>query len=587
MIAQATLLAGGSKSAHRLEDALTFRKPPDPLKTLGQGNVAPMVFSQTPDPERFCATGDLRQIWRAGRIWRAEQSDQAAMPMSASSGGLLSAGVLRLGVFVLGVLGWGPQHVSAQQDAGWLQRPYRVLVWTSLDSTATWSEATWGRLAETLANFQRSRIGTSWRLEFDQAPPTMRLARMPRAALPSAESARLADGTRPDKVVLLTLLREHHGVTVQAQCWDRWRGSWGAIVQRRSPNRPLGWLAWQALIESFSPVGRIRQLNGARVVVEPQAARLPIRDKQWAPFRRGAVLVPYRRQPAFQELPWTYLVVEATKGTQVICRAVSRYSQPLEPLRDHPEHWLVIQLPNTGQATLLTLVAAAGPDSPSTAGQASPEQASPEQASPHQTSQEDIESASNAPDRQPSGSVPLQEYELWSRSPGQSTFHRLGVTNRQGQFIIPPDPDSPLRIVHVRRGVAPVGTLPLVPGQPAELTVALSPREGGLTHAAEFAELKAAVADAATRYRVLLVQLQSFRDQGDTQRFRIAQSAASTLLRGDADVLRRRLTARQQELAQSGAPADQALAAELTGLLATLSRHLDPDLLTQIDSGNY
>ncbi len=98
---------------------------------------------------------------------------------------------------------------------------------------------------------------------------------------------------------------------------------------------------------------------------------------------------------------------------------------------------------------------------------------------------------------------PLGGYEVWSHPPGSKVPVLLGLTNRQGRLVVPPDAVM-LRVLLVKSGDDLLAKLPVVPGLEPQVTAELANHERRLEAEGFLAGLQEELVDLVARRKILM-----------------------------------------------------------------------------------
>lgn len=321
-----------------------------------------------------------------------------------------------------------PQQVGlAAESTPWELRPYRVRVLVAADRSPVWTADRLTDLRRSLDRQVTRMIGKRWALNVGEAAAAWKLA-ADQATQPKAIAAELEAS---DKTIVVRLRSQDGTVDVTAREWDHAVKAWGpAITRRAAAASDLPATAIEAIVNAFSPVATIADVERQQVFIRGQAVGLPSRDAALSGFPVGAVL---RLQRAVadtgtkqaRELPWTYLIVEANNDEGTRCRVISRYGNAAEQLGRSPRSWLALRVNATGRSTKLRLTAA-------------------------------------------DGKSPLANREVLALDKNQENVASIGKTDAAGRIEIPSS-DDPLRVLVVRHAGDLVARLPLTTGWPREL----------------------------------------------------------------------------------------------------------------------
>jgi hypothetical protein len=348
--------------------------------------------------------------------------------------------------------------------------------------------------------------------------------------LPSTASGDLRS---PDCVLIVALGSGPDAAWAIARQWDTELAHWSVPIRREvlQPGQ-LPSAAGEAAARAFSCVARIQAMREGVVVLRPRAALLPPRETSLSPLQ-GSGIWQLVRRPSSGRTPGaldsTFLVAERAEGLDVTAKVASRYRDPLQAVRDAPGNWLAVRVAPPGGQTTLRLT-------------------------------------------RTQGAVPLPGLEIVLPGEG-SALDVLGTTDRLGEFVLEAGRTAGLRLIHVRLGEQSLASLPVLPGWPRRLELALSVDDRVLAAEAALSQIKLRVLELAARRDVVLARAKARASAGN-------KDAADSLLRE----WRQTETAEVQRLRQAIDAARQAhvtAAPSVAMALASLNKQLDPARVDQ------
>jgi hypothetical protein len=280
-----------------------------------------------------------------------------------------------------------------------------------------------------------------------------------------------------DKLVIVRLSPTSLGWNVEARELDCRARQWGPPSQRTAAcleELPLA--AWDALAESFVPLGRIESVEGTGVVARLRAAGLAIRASSPALIEKGRILQPVVRrndragQPiaktGIQVLAWTLLAVESRSESLLSCKLHSGYRGALSARASPRSERLALLVKPQFPTTTLQL------------------------------------RARTADQR------PLSGYEVYAKRPDSEEAVHLGSSDWRGQIVLPRS-DGALELLLIRNGAQLLARLPIVAGQDERLAADLMDDDGRLQAEGAVAALHSRALDLVARREILASRFRS------------------------------------------------------------------------------
>lgn len=383
---------------------------------------------------------------------------------------------------------WLTSCITAQAQALLERSPYRIILVLATDHSPGLLQRDAAVLEERLLQEIQARLGGLWQVELlsAAAPPAANDER-PAVSLKqlARRGLRKLDDVQPEQLAataagLDKILFVHVGTAswgaydITAREFDTRTQTLGTIAWLECAQRPLlPSVAFQALWQAFSPLAEVETVSGNKAELRLKAAALPLPDKQLKLVQpgdifRATVRFNYRDGSLrrLHPIEWTFLVAREVEGPVAKCEIFTGLRSPLSARRRGlVEQLAVVVRPPYGE-TQLKLVATG------TSGE------------------------------------PLPGYAVHAQVPGEKATTPLGVTDRQGQMMIPPA-ETPLRILHIMHGGEPLARLPIVPGLQPQLVAQVPDDRIRFQVEAAMAGIQEQVIDVYARRTVLLSQCEA------------------------------------------------------------------------------
>lgn len=437
--------------------------------------------------------------------------------------------------------------IAAHGQAAWEFSPYQVQVWLALEDRPELRGAFPQRVAEVLAGRSEVVFGAAWRIETTPAAALVVPDMLARPAAVNADAVKAAapQSLENDKLFLVSVsfrrdlyrvaVREIDGRTRQA----------GPVIERTAGQREaIALAAWDAIIESFTPLAKIETVVDKTVGARLRAGGLVTDPASPALIQPGQVLKPVLRrndksgQPTktgIQPLDWTLLTVDARTESLLECQLHSGFRAPI-PVRGsaRSERLAFLAKPRYGSTRIVL-------------------------------------TARSDPQRRLSG------YEVFVKGQGGDETYLLGVTDWHGAVEIDRS-DVSFRMLYVRNGGQLLARLPLAPGFERELVAKTIEDDSRLQAEGFVLALQGRTMDLVARREILVAQFRALLKKGD-------RKGAGELLekfRGleTREVLVRDLDAQEQAITSSD-PLTLTRISKLFGdaRLMLQTKHLDPELI--------
>lgn len=402
-------------------------------------------------------------------------------------------------------------------QATWEYTPYEVRVRVALEPTPQLPPAAIESLGEILVARSATVLGAIWHVETAAASPALRnlllhagdelTADQVAAVTPALDLA-------ADKLFLAAVVRRGHllHLTVREfDCRTRQLGPSLALTVGSVESLPL--VLWDAVVDLFTPLARIEQVDQTHVTARLRAAGLATSPASPALVEQGAALRPIVRrndrtgQPAqggIQAPPWTVLTVNSRADAILDCTLQSGYRNPIPARGGVRLDRLALAIRPRYAATQLLLRSRTVP------------------------------------------AKPLVGYEIHVRTGDGEETERLGVTDATGAFDLPAA-DGGLLLLYVRNGQQLLARLPLIPGQDETITASIVDDDNRLAAEGYIDALASRALDLVAHREILAARIRARVKAGqlaDAQKlldeFRKLQSRAD--LSRDLDQFRQRLS---------------------------------------------
>lgn len=331
---------------------------------------------------------------------------------------------------------------AAAAQGTWEYTPYRVQVWVALAPGADLTERLYERIARAMSEQAEVAAGVTWDISTQRCRAELlgdavgALDLLTADAIKAVVPQLLKD---KDKLVLVSVREDPTGYLVQARELDCTTRLWSPTVSRQVlQTDQLPAACFAAVCDAFQPLARIVGAKGVDVEIHPRAGGLVTQDACVSRVEQNVPLLPVIRRDdkqgeplenAIQSPAWTFLSVTGRKGTGVQCRLWSG---------------LRINLGGRSSARMSKVALAV------------------------KTAYQYTDLRVTSPGATPQ---PLPAYDVYVKAPDAKTADLLGPTDWRGVQRIPAG--QGLRVVQIKHGGRLLTTVPLVPGQQIEQTVAV------------------------------------------------------------------------------------------------------------------
>lgn len=367
---------------------------------------------------------------------------------------------------------------AAFGQAAWEFSPYQVKVWLALEDRPELGGNFPQRIGELLLGRAEVVFGGAWQIESSPAPlaiATDFLAR-PDELTPDSMNAAADKVLDNDKIFLVAVMFAGDNYRIAVREVDgRTRQTGPAIARTAGQREAIGLAAWDAILDSFTPLAKVETVTEKQVQLRVRAGGLLVDPASPALIQPGHVLKPVLRrndkngQPmknGIQPLDWTLLTVNDRTDALLDCTLHSGFRAPI---------------PARGSARLDRLAFLAKPRYGST---------------------RIILTARNDPERRLTG------YEVFVKGQGKDETFLLGSTDWHGAVEIERS-DVPFRMLYVRNGDQLLARLPLAPGFERELVAKTMEDDSRLQAEGFVIALHGRTVDLVAQREILVTQFRS------------------------------------------------------------------------------
>jgi hypothetical protein len=461
--------------------------------------------------------------------------------------GIHSVCIRLLGLIVIALALLVPA-ARAHAQAAWEFSPYQVQVWLALEDRPELGGAFPQRMGDILAGRAEVVFGSVWRLNAAAAPPAIAAEALANieSVTPESIAAAAPSALENDKLFVVAVRFIGSGYHVAVREVDGRTRLAGPVIERSAGQReaiPLA--AWDAIVESFTPLAKVERVAEKQVQLRLRAGGLVTDPASPALIQPSHVLKPVIRrndksgQPAkngIQPLSWTLLTVQDRTDALLSCELHSGFRAPI---------------PARGSARTERLAFLAKPRYGST---------------------RIVLTARSDPQRRLSG------YEVFVKGQGNDETYLLGVTDWEGAVEIDRS-DVGFRMLYVRNGGQLLARLPMSPGFERELVAKTVEDDSRLQAEGFVLALQGRTMDLVAQREILAIQIRARLKEGK-------RDAAQALLEqfrslDTRDDLVRDLDAQQQTVV-SDDPLTKQRIDKLFGDARNMlqNKHLDPELFS-------
>ena len=456
--------------------------------------------------------------------------------------------VLRLLCFSLAALALLAAPKQALAQAAWEFSPYQVQVWLALEDRPELGGQFHQRVGGVLTGRAEVVFGSVWQLNAAAAPPAIAAPALQHLESVNAEAIAGAapQALENDKLFVVAVRFGPAGYRLRVREIDGRTRQAGPVIERTCGQREaIGISAWDAIVESFTPLAKVESVLEKQVELRLRAGGLITDPASPALIQPGQVLKPVIRRNdktgkpgknGIQPLDWTLLTVTGRTDTLLASELHSGFRAPI-PVRGsaRTERLAFLAKPRYGSTRIVL-------------------------------------SARIDPQRRLSG------YEVFVKGQGTDETFLLGVTDWQGAVEIARS-DVAFRMLYVRNGGQLLARLPLSPGFERELVAKTVEDDSRLQAEGFVLALHERTRDLVAQREILVAQ---FRARIKDKKFDEARSMLERLRTLDTrDDLVRDLDAQQQAVVSED-PLTRQRIDKLFGDARNMlqSKYLDPDLIS-------
>jgi hypothetical protein len=436
-------------------------------------------------------------------------------------------------------------------EGSWEYSPYRVRIWLALEPTPQLPASLVETLNESIVRHSSAVLGAVWQVEAVPPPAALRplmVQDLEHVGVDAIVAAAERADLEADKLYLTSVRRRDGELVVSVRELDCRSRQPGELIEHACPAPALlAGTLWDALVDSFTPLARIEQVEDKQVVARLRAGGLITNNESPANIEPGAVLRPVVRrndrtgQPAkggIQAIPWTMLVVDDRAEAVLDCTLTSGYRAAI-PVRGSARiERLALLLRPRYETTRLVLRSRTEP------------------------------------------TKPLAGYDIYRRGASPEETELLGTTDRDGAIELTREAGN-LETLLVKNGQQLLARLPVVAGQAPELTARIVDDDARLAAEGYIAALSSRALDLVARREILAARIRGRLKDGQHDE---AQKLLDDFRRLETRTdLSRDFDAYRQQL-----PAGDKLTQERINRLFTeaqkflLSRPLSDELLSQL-----
>lgn len=364
-----------------------------------------------------------------------------------------------------------PVGHAATVDRYWEYSPYRIQVLFHFETSYIWGTRLEPDFASYLRQRSRAAVGPLWRLAVEPLGYSKLSGGSDRLA--DFDEERWASIRREfDKLIVVSVRESNVGFEVAAQEYDCLLESWGPMRQAETREGSLiEELAFAMMRDAFTPMATFRVDRENREVVELQfrGSKLPTTGDQALLTAEGQVYRPFLRrvdrngapvENGIQQVPWTYLILDAPGEGERTAAIVSHTPVPFAA-RQRGRVDQLAQLVRPGDAiTKLRL---------------------------HARDHED---------------QPLAGFRVYTSEPGSDDSEFVGTTTDDGSIKIPVG-ESAVQVVYVQSGGQWIAKIPLVPKADGTVNAPLADDRKRLEAEAKLVGIREELIDMVARRNIL------------------------------------------------------------------------------------
>jgi hypothetical protein len=424
--------------------------------------------------------------------------------------------------------------ITKAESGGWEYQPYRVRALIAIDCPGALNEQLQRELPTYLQSRSVAVLYPLWQIEFEAADGPERhnvlssFANSSMFAAPPNKSSDKDDqqANRPDKLLLLTVIRTSTGFAVQSREYDTYVLRWSTPLRRECRQvSALGETLFGLVRQTLSPLARIEvdPQDPQHVTLLPRGSQLPTSPgtQPWA--KAGDAFLPLVRRTTragaladkgLHPVPWTYLEAIDNGNKPLTFRVRSASRRPFAGRRQGRVEQLAIALRADPADTNLQLV-------------------------------------SRKDDKKT-----LVGYEVLVQNERGEQPARINVSDTTGSVRIPAGA-SPVQMLLVKHGNQLLARLPVVTGAESSIRLPLPDDDARLAAEARLSALREELIDVVARRNILIARARQKIDKRDLAgaqtlvrtladlpgkpQFDLTLSTSAQLLRSDDPIMQKRI----------------------------------------------
>jgi hypothetical protein len=369
-------------------------------------------------------------------------------------------------------------------QAAWEYTPYQARLWIALEATPHLPPALAPTLGEAVASRSSAVLGAVLELATAAPPPKLRGAMRQGLAELTADvvaAAATREDLEADKIFLATVGYRGGIFAVGVRELDCKSRQLGPPMERScATTSGLKAAVWDAMLESFTPLARIEQVEERKIVARLRAGGLAIDERSPALAQPGMVLRPVLRrndrtgQPlkgGILPIGWTYFTVDERWGAVLECTQRSGYRSAIPPRGGVRLERLALLVRPRYDQTQLVLRSRTAP------------------------------------------AKALVGYEVHRRVENTDQTELLGISDEQGAILLD-GAVGELETLIVKSGKQLLARLPVVPGHEPTLTAYIVDDDGRLAAEGIVAALSSRALDLVARREILAARIRARLNEG-------------------------------------------------------------------------
>ena len=381
-----------------------------------------------------------------------------------------------------------------------------------------------------------------------------------------------------DKLIVVSIQYREGRFICKAREYDLRTRKWGAKTEITCENpQRVGETAYRAMSNAFMPLARIekafdkqnfdtrkterwarlrvRAIGVTKTVERDEDGNLVTVDNTDSPVwvRSNDVFQPVvrrlTRELAFektQTIAWTFLVIREKNASTLECRTQSRDRVPLSGRTGTRIEKLALVIRPPNRPTKLQIFA------------------------------RQLPGVNKEPD-------PLAEYEVFSRSPGDSPdvdSELIGKTDFFGNILVPPS-ENGIRLLMIRSGYRGLAKLPMVPGLYDEIEIELPNDEDRLYAEGIVRGLHNEITDLLAQRKVIITRIEKMLDKGEIDQANDLYDIFSRL--DDAQSMRLKIDQERTKLISADETQSKKINAMFDKLSSTLNTFMPPSERSKLE----